>query len=217
MSAPPSRRRPKLAPDPDVRCAIVDAASQSMHEQGVVSIAAVLERARLSTRAFYRHFESKDQLVAAVVWKMASRETQRLRTKMADTACPVEAVIAWIDGRLDLPLDESTEFKLRDPALGGGSKEFLAPELVSPAYDTVLGPLVEQLQRGLELGAFADIVPAIAAKSIDGVVWAAERQRAAHHRDRFEARQRTVRFCLRGLGVAPEMVERYAGDHARAG
>jgi AcrR family transcriptional regulator len=213
MSGPISRPRNKLAPDPDVRCAIVDAASQSIHDQGVrgLNIAVVLKRAQLSTRAFYRHFDSKDQLVAAVFSEMARGETQRLRTKMANIACPVEAVAAWIDGRLDLAFDENTEFRLRQVSLEAQSKAF-SPELVSPAYNAILEPLVEQLQRGLELGAFKDIVPATAAKSIDGVVWAGtQRSRAAHHWDRSEVRERALRFCLRGLGVAPETIEQVAG------
>ncbi len=217
MSAPLSRRRSKLAPDPDVRCAIVHAASQSMHDQGVrgLSIAAVLERAQLSTRAFYRHFESKDQLVAAVFSEMAHGESQRLRRKMANAACPIGAVAAWIDGRLDLAFDENTELRLRHPSPGARSTELCSPDSVSLAYNAILEPLIEQLQRGLELGAFEDIVPAIAAKSIDGVVWAsAQRQRATHHWDRSEVRERALRFCLRGLGVAPETIEQIAGRDA---
>src|ERR1700751_384812 len=104
MSAPLSRRRNKLAPDPDVRCTILDAASRSMDDQGVrgLSVAAVLERAQLSTRAFYRHFESKDQLVAAVFLEIARGETQRLRRKMENEQCPVEAGAAWIGGGPDV-------------------------------------------------------------------------------------------------------------------
>jgi len=211
----------KLPPDPDVRCAIVDAAAQSMRDQGVrgLNVAAVLERAQLSTRAFYRHFESKEQLVAAVFLEMARDETQRLRRKMANVACPVEAVAAWIDGRLDFAFDEDAEFKLRrHPRLGAQSKAFSSPEMVSSAYHAILEPLIEQLQRGLELGAFQDIVPTTAAKSIDGVVWAGTQQpRATHHFDRSEVRERALRFCLRGLGVAPETIERVAGRCAAAG
>ena len=100
MSGPPTRRRNKLAPDPDVRRAIVAAASKSVREQGVqgLSIAAVLDRAQLSTRAFYRHFESKDQLVAAVFLEMARTETRRLRRKMTSAVTAVDAVAAWIAG-----------------------------------------------------------------------------------------------------------------------
>jgi AcrR family transcriptional regulator len=216
MSGPLSRSRNKL-PDPNVRCAIVDAASQSVHDRGVrgLNIAAVLERAQLSTRAFYRHFDSKDQLVEAVFLEMARDETQRLRTKMVNTASPVEAVAAWIEGRLDLALDD--EFRLRQLS-PEAQPEAWSPELVSPAYNAILEPLVEQLERGLELGTFKDIVPVTAAKSIDGVVWAGtEPSRAAHRWDRSEVRERALRFCLRGLGVAPETIEQVAGRDGATG
>jgi AcrR family transcriptional regulator len=219
MSAPLSRRN-KLAPDPDVRWAIVDAASRSIHDQGVrgLNIAAVLERAQLSTRAFYRHFESKDQLVAAVFREVARGETQRLR-KMVNTAGPVGAVAAWIDGRLDLVFDENTELSLRrHPGPAAQSKACPSCEMVSPAYAAILEPLIEQLQRGLELGAFKDIVPMTAARSIDGVVWAgASLQRSTDHWDRSDVRERALRFCLRGLGVAAEIIEQVARRDATAG
>ena len=216
MSGPLSRSRNKL-PDPNVRCAIVDAASQSVHDRGVrgLNIAAVLERAQLSTRAFYRHFDSKDQLVEAVFLEMARDETQRLRTRMVNTASPVEAVAAWIEGRLDLALDD--EFRLRQLS-PEAQPEAWSPELVSPAYNAILEPLVEQLERGLELGTFKDIVPVTAAKSIDGVVWAGtEPSRAAHRWDRSEVRESALRFCLRGLGVAPETIEQVAGRDGATG
>jgi AcrR family transcriptional regulator len=203
-------RRKKLAPDPDVRRAIVDAASKSVREQGVrgLSVAAVLERAHLSTRAFYRHFDSKDQLVAAVFLEMTRSEVVRLRAKMAEATNPVEAVAAWIDGRLDLAFDEDIKAELRQVSLEAQSKVFSTPEMVTPAYGAILEPLVEQLQRGMELGVFKDIIPATAAKSIHGVVWAGtQRQWATNHWDRDEVRERAVRFCLRGLGVAPHIIE----------
>jgi AcrR family transcriptional regulator len=194
-------RRKKLDPDPDVRRAIVAAASKSVREQGVrgLNVATVLERAQLSTRAFYRHFESKDQLVAAVFVEIIRAEVRRLREKMTAAATPVEAVAAWIDGRLDIALDE---------------EEFFSPEMVSPSYGAILEPLIEQLHRGLEQGVFRDIVPATAAKSIHGVVWAGtQRQWAINHWDREEVRERALRFCLRGLGVAKETIDQVAaGD-----
>jgi AcrR family transcriptional regulator len=212
-------RRKKLAPDPDVRRAIVDAASKSVSEQGVrgLSIAAVLERARLSTRAFYRHFDSKDQLVAAVLLEMTRNEVQRLKTKMSAATDPIEAVAAWIDGRLDLAFDEEIKAELRQVSLEAQSKAFSTPETVTPAYGAILEPLVEQLQRGLELGVFKDILPVTAAKSIHGVVWAGtQRQWATNHWDREEVRERAVRFCLRGLGVAPHIIEELTADDEAA-
>jgi AcrR family transcriptional regulator len=214
VSHPVRPRRKKLAPDPDVRRAIVDAASKSVREQGVrgLSVAAVLERAQLSTRAFYRHFDSKDQLVAAVFLEMTRTEALRLRTKMAEATDPIQAVAAWIDGRLDLAFDEDIKLELRQVSLEAQSKVFSSPDMVTPGYGAILEPLIEQLQRGLELGVFKDIVPLIAAKSIHGVVWAGtQRQWAINRWHRDEVRERAVRFCLRGLGVAPHTIEQVAG------
>jgi AcrR family transcriptional regulator len=205
MTRPRTRQRDKLAPDPGVRRAILAAASKSVREHGVqgFSIAAVLDRARLSTRAFYRHFESKDQLVAALFLEMARVEMRRLRRKMASAATAVDAVAAWIDGRLDLAFDDNIKSDLRHVSLEAQSQMFASPELVQPAYAVMLEPLIEQLQLGLEHGVFHDIDPVTAAQSIQGVVWAGtERQWATGDCDRADTRERILRFCLRGVGVA---------------
>jgi AcrR family transcriptional regulator len=205
MSGPPTRRRNKLAPDPGVRRAIVAAASKSVREQGVqgLSIGAVLDRAQLSTRAFYRHFESKDQLVAAVFLEMARVETRRLRRKMACATDVVDAVAAWIDGRLDLAFDENIKSDLRYLSFEAQSQIFASPELVQPAYAEMLTPLIDQLERGLEQGVFRGIDPVTDAQAIQGVVWAStERQWATGDCDPADIRERVLRFCLRGLGVA---------------
>ena len=210
MSAPATRRRNKLPPDPDTRRAILAAASETLREQGVhgLSIAAVLQRAELSTRAFYRHFESKDELVSAVFLEMARAEKRRLRRRMAAAGGPVEAVAAWIDGRLDLAFNESIKSDLRHMSLEAQSQSFASPELIQPAYAEMLEPLIDQIQRGLEQGAFRDVDPISGAQSIQGVVWAStERQWSTGDCERAEVRQRTLRFCLRGLGVAVATIE----------
>ncbi len=209
MTRPLTRRRNKLAPDPDVRRAIMVAASEIIRERGVrgLSIAVVLDRSELSTRAFYRHFESKDQLVAEIFLEMARAEKRRLRRKMAKATNPVEAVAAWIDGRLDLAFDETTKSDLRGLSLEAQSQMFASPGLIQPAYAEMLKPLVEQLQRGLVDGVFHNIDPVTDAQSIQGVVWTStERQWTTGDCERADVRQRTLRFCLRGLGVTPEAI-----------
>lgn len=216
MTRPATRRRNKLAPDPDVRRAILDAASKAVGEHGVsgLSIATVLERAQLSTRAFYRHFESKDELVAAVFLDMARVEMLRLRRRMKTAATAVEAVASWIDGRLDLAFDESIKSDLRQMSLQAQSQMFASPELIQPAYAQMLEPLVEQLQQGLQDGVFHGIDPFTAAQSIQGVVWACtEWQWATGNCERADVRERTLRFCLRGLGVASETIAKLTAHH----
>jgi AcrR family transcriptional regulator len=200
-SAPRTRRRDKLGPDPTVRREILAAASTTLQEQGVrgLSVATVLERAGLSTRAFYRHFDSKEELVAAVFLETARVERRRLRRRMSTATTEIEAVTAWIDGRLDLAFDESIGSDLRRLSLEAQSQ---SPGLVQAAYAEMLKPLRDALQRGLRGGVFHHIDPETDAQFIHGVVWAGINEHwATGDCDRDELRDRILRFCLRGLSV----------------
>ena len=204
MDAVVKRRRKKLDPDPGVRDALVNAAAEIVREGGIaaVNVARVLDRAALSTRAFYRHFDSKDALVSAVFLQMAQIEMRRLKRKMAGASDPVDAVVAWIDGRLDLAFNERIRSDLRKMSLEAQSQMFAAPELVSDAYGEILKPLIEQLEKGRAAGLFPGIDPAADALSIHGAIWAStERQWATGDCDQHEVREQIFRFCLRGIGV----------------
>ena len=60
-----------------MRNALLAAAAEDRSREGSqgLSVAQVLDRAQLGTRAFYRHFDSKDDLVAAVFLEMARVES----------------------------------------------------------------------------------------------------------------------------------------------
>ncbi|HKI41132.1 MAG TPA: TetR/AcrR family transcriptional regulator [Mycobacterium sp.] len=209
MSAPRTRRRDKQDPDPTVRREILSGASKTLREQGVrgVNIAAILERTGLGTRAFYRHFASKDELVAAVFLEMARVEERRLRRRMASATTEIDAVAAWIDGRLDLAFDANIRSDLRRVSLEAQSQMFASPNLVQPAYAELLKPLSEVLQRGLQHGVFHDIDPVTDAQVVHAVVWAGiERQWRTADCDRDDIRRRALRFCLRGLGVTTDAI-----------
>jgi AcrR family transcriptional regulator len=200
--------RRKLEPDPQIHAVILAAAAEVVRSEGVqaLSIARVLAGVQLGTRAFYRHFESKDQLVAAVFLEMAGAEVARLQQRMSGSD-PVRAVAAWIDGRLDLAFNQQIRSDLRQMSLEAQNQMVAAPELVAPAYREILRPLAEQLARGKDLGIFAEIDPDGEALSIHGVVWTnVERHWGTATRDPGEIRRRVQSFCLRGLGVAPEAI-----------
>jgi AcrR family transcriptional regulator len=206
MTTVGKRQRKKLDPDPGVRNALLDAASKIVREEGVrsLNVAQVLNRAQLSTRAFYRHFDSKDSLVSAVFLEMARAETWRLKQRMAAAADPTEAVVAWIDGRLDLAFNDQIRSDLRQMSLEAQTQMFASPELVSDAYREILKPLVEQLESGRRAGIYPDIDPAADALSIHGAIWASvEQQWTTGDCDRDAVRDQVVRFCLRGIGVPP--------------
>jgi len=209
VSAPRTRRRDKQDPDPTVRREILSGASKTLREQGVrgVNIAAILERTGLGTRAFYRHFASKDELVAAVFLEMARVEERRLRRRMASATTEIDAVAAWIDGRLDLAFDANIGSDLRRVSLEAQSQMFASPNLVQPAYAELLKPLSEVLQRGLQHGVFHDIDLVTDAQVVHAVVWAGiERQWRTADCDRDDIRRRALRFCLRGLGVTTDAI-----------
>ena len=193
-----------------MRREILAAASTVLREQGIgrLSIGAVLERAALGTRAFYRHFESKDELVAALFLDMARAEERRLRRRMASATTEIDAVAAWIDGRLDLAFDDNIKSDLRRLSLEAQTQ---SPALVQPAYAEMLKPLSDALQRGLRGGVFAHIDPMTDAQFIHGVVWAGINQHwATGECDREDLRERMLQFCLRGLGV--RVAEPIKGD-----
>ena len=202
--------RKKLEPDPRVRQALLTAAAELVREDGVgaLSVGQVLSRAEMGTRAFYRHFESKDQLVSALFLDMAGAEVRRLEGLMAAAPDAVRAVAAWIDGRLDLAFNAEIRSDLRQMSIEAQSQMFASPESVGPAYREILRPLVEQLDRGVKARLFRDIDPEIEALSIQGVVWAnVERQWAGSGCDLGGLREHLQRFCLRGLGVSPKTID----------
>jgi AcrR family transcriptional regulator len=213
----PVRSGRRLDPDPLVRKTIVAAASKIVREEGVrgLSVAQVLTRAGIGTRAFYRHFDSKDQLVAAVFLDMARVETRRLRKRMAISADPVTAVVAWIDGRLDLAFSDEIKSDLRQMSLEAQSQMFAAPEVIGAAYAEIMIPLVDELERGREQGSFTDVDPVAHAQSIQGALWASvERQWATGDQDRADVRRTILQFCLRGLGVAPAAIADVLETHS---
>src|SRR3954466_195518 len=62
----------------------------------------VLQRAGLSTRAFYRHFSGKAALFLALFEEESLRADQRLRARMERATDPADAVRQWVGGVLAL-------------------------------------------------------------------------------------------------------------------
>lgn len=197
-----TRNRKKLDPDPAVRGALLTAALHVIGERGVreLTVAEVLSRAKLGTRAFYRHFTSKDELVAAAFLEKSRVEARRLRRRMDSCDGPIDTVVAWIDSRLDLAFDDKIRSDQQALSREAQSAMFAAPEIVNEAYGELLTPLIEQLEGGRRDGVFPGIDPATTAHSIQGAVWACvERQWATPTGDRAEVRARLARFCVQGL------------------
>jgi AcrR family transcriptional regulator len=96
------------SPTADERQDIIDSAYECLSEphSGAVPVAAILDRAGLSTRAFYRHFESKDELFLAMLRQVADALTERL-DGIADRVPgdPPAQLTAWIETMFALALE----------------------------------------------------------------------------------------------------------------
>lgn len=99
---------PRIRVAADERASIIDAAYACLASPhpGPVSVAAILETAGMSTRAFYRHFQSKDELFLAMLRRDADAVARRLRRAADETAGgPTAQLTAWISYILSLAYD----------------------------------------------------------------------------------------------------------------
>jgi AcrR family transcriptional regulator len=89
---------------------LLDAALEVMRACGTTSrprVADIVAAAGLSNDAFYRHFPSKDALVAALLEDGTERLLSYLAHQMAKESTPEEKVRRWVQGVLSQAGDES--------------------------------------------------------------------------------------------------------------
>lgn len=162
----------------------------------------VLGEAGLGTRAFYRHFSSKEALVLAVFAEGAQRERARLEARMAGARSPTEAVTAWIESRLELAFDDEVADSMRVLSLEAQLAVEQAPEQLEAAFDSMLAPLIRQLAQGRQDGSFSGVDPERDARALHDVVWGeTQRQWTTPGTDPDRAHRHVLRFCLRAIGA----------------
>jgi AcrR family transcriptional regulator len=189
--------------DASDRKAIIEAAFSCLSEPhtGAVPIAAVLARAGLSTRAFYRHFESKDALFLAMQ-QSAGKALGRRLDQIADSTdgVPVDQLAQWIGVSFDV---------IRDARLRGQATVLDSDEVRSAkGYRTVQEqwridrerPLAGLLRRGRDDGSFPLARPEKDAAAIRAVV-SHELSRLRADGDWEGARAAVVDFALRAVGA----------------
>jgi AcrR family transcriptional regulator len=88
---------------------LLDAALEVMRRRGTASrprVADIVAAAGLSNDAFYRHFPSKDALVAAVLEDGAQRLARYLEHQMGKADTPEGKVRRWVEGVLSQTREE---------------------------------------------------------------------------------------------------------------
>jgi AcrR family transcriptional regulator len=186
-----------------------DAALALIREHGTRSLTVdgVLSRAGLGTRAFYRHFTSKNDLIIEVFVRAAGEEAARLLAHMASARDPLGAVVAWIDCRLDLAFDPNVRSDLRYLSEQAQSAYAAAPEAFERAFATMLAPLIDALSQWASANRDRDSDATAQAGAIHNVIWGiVQRQWAYGDGDLASVRHQVVTFCLRGIGASASQV-----------
>jgi AcrR family transcriptional regulator len=103
---------------------LLDAALDVMRACGTTSrprVADIVAAAGLSNDAFYRHFPSKDALVAAILEDGTQRLQSYLAHQMAKEATPQGKVRRWVEGVLSQAADEDIASTTLAVLWNGGS------------------------------------------------------------------------------------------------
>ena len=187
------------------RAKIMEAAYRVLaaNEGAAVSIADVLSAAELSTRAFYRHFDSKDGLLLAMFRRDADRVLAELQTASASAPSAAAALRAWIAGMLRLAADPRRRRRalVLDSAEVIRAKGYHAERARYEAAE--VAALAQILHRGHGDGSFPLARPATDAAYIRAALQQAVgeqlSQTAAVGAE--ESAERVVGFALRALGA----------------
>jgi AcrR family transcriptional regulator len=194
-----------VTPKDDDRGCIIEAAYRCLSEphSGPIPVAAILQRAGVSTRAFYRHFASKDELFLAMLRQESDTLASRL-DQIADKApgSPVDQLEAWIGQMFGWVHDE----QLRMHLTVIDSDEVRAAKGYRETRERLHADrersLVEILRRGRDDGSFPLAHPERDAIAISAVVSREMTGLSPDDVPQMERSQaRVVDFALRALGA----------------
>lgn len=203
----PRRGRPRRFDSTTERRMLLDAAVAVMADRGYdnTSVNDILAEAGLSTRSFYRQFDSKHALLMALIQRERDRVARFLEAAAAGAEDPLAAVEAWIDAFLDLNYD---------PEIAPTTHIFAAPSvLASYTLATSLPemqrkfcpPLIKALRAGHRSGVLDSPRPEADAYSIHAIMHAA--LDVAYGRPlprRSKVKAQVLRFAWPALGLTPE-------------
>lgn len=183
---------------------IVDAALRVMRQNGYAAaqISDILSEARLSTRAFYRHFQSKDDLLLALFRDNAESTSHQLAARVLAAGDPPAQLDAWIDEIMSLGYDRRRARRAALFASEAARRTAGYAEENRRAQQTLIDPLLEVLRAGLRTGDFPTAQPDTDARTIYALVWrfVMEGMTGTPTMPREEAREQVERFVLPALG-----------------
>ncbi len=213
-------RRARMTPDAR-REAILDAAQALFMQDGYasVTVADVLDAARISKGGFYHHFAAKEDLLAGIAARMSAQALAAAEAaRDLETGGALDRLNAFIAGSVRWKAGSVAEMRHFAVSLSRPGNDALFQRLFQAAADAVQPVLEDMIAGGVRAGAFDVADAALAAETILGlaqgrrfVVNAAIDAAAAGDIDaaaaRLDARMRAEGLtCDRLLGLAPGSV-----------
>jgi AcrR family transcriptional regulator len=202
-----ARRGRKPALDAGVeRRLLLDAGLAVLRRSGYerATLDDVLGESGLGTRAFYRHFASKDELLCAIYREEADASVQRVTRRLDAAATPMDALIAWVDEILSIAFRTGRASRARLLWVGGATTVVGYAEERERSMRRFAAPLVPVLEEGRRTGLFPDADPEPDAATINAIAWSAIAGFATSAGPRLgpeRARDHVLRFALRALGA----------------
>lgn len=200
--------RPRRFEPADELRRLFDAALVVMERNGYTdaAVADILAEADLSTRSFYRHFESKDQLLCALYRREAERAAERLTARVSAAATPLAALDSWIDEIMSLGFHRRKAARVAVLGSPGAMRAEGYADETRHATKLLIAPLRALLEDGRQDGTFPLADPDADALLVQSVVWTAAGLNPM--RDAPVARDEAFRavrsFCRRALGASAD-------------
>jgi AcrR family transcriptional regulator len=166
------------------------------------SVHEILREAGLGTRAFYRYFASKDDLVLY----MYRTDSERVAVAAAQT--PLDALEAWVDTSLAAayePSDPRQALHVATLASHEAAGVGGVDEVMAAAFARQRAPLERVLRHGRSVGAFPFADPEPDAFAVQAVVVTYLRTKALGQPcpSRATVRRQVVDLFARALGASP--------------
>jgi AcrR family transcriptional regulator len=167
------------------------------------SVREILHEAGVSTKAFYRHFRSKDDLLLVALETASMQLAEYIESKMTSVAEPVPRIRIWIEGFVRQAIVPSAARRTLPWALGVGQLAHMYPEQFNRSKALVIAPLEREIARADAEGTAVSPNPAKDARIIFGYTMDAIRHHLIRRTEPDSGdTEQLVDFTYRALGIS---------------
>jgi AcrR family transcriptional regulator len=202
QSVPPRVGRPRRFDFDTERQLLVDAAITVMTRDSYpeVAVADILAEAGVSTRSFYRHFDSKEALFVAVMRRDAEVVGESLDRVVRQAPDPCSAVEAWLDEYLAGFYEPGLAPRTMLYASAGVRTSPAVIAAHAELQQHIVNSLIKALRAGNRSGQLRSLHPREDAMTIMALV-AVGVGLSGRRRTRRAAKEHVIRFAWPALGI----------------